>query len=117
MTVIVKSKFSLTVPTEVQPQARRRNDRHMKAQLKRDQRLKNQTLSMNVDYLPRALKILEDASAQVAKAFFKRATFLEQNIPGATGHDFSVTGGTANSRRRLSAAALTSSSSIAPRPR
>ena len=41
MTVIVKSKFSLTVPTEVQRQARRRNDRpHMKAQLKRDQRLK-----------------------------------------------------------------------------
>jgi len=28
-------------------------------------------LSMKVDYLPRALKVLEDASAQVAKAFFK----------------------------------------------
>ena len=50
---------------------------------------------MKVDYLPRALKVLENASAQVAKAFFKQATFLEQNLHGATGHDFSVTGGTA----------------------
>jgi len=38
--MIVKSKFSLTVPTEVQRQARRRNDRPHEGQLKRDQRLK-----------------------------------------------------------------------------
>ena len=68
MTVIVKSKFSLTV----QPQARRRNDRpHEGAAQKRSKAKKSQTLSMKVDYLPRALKVLEDASAQVAKAFFK----------------------------------------------
>jgi len=96
MTVIVKSKFSLTVPTEVQRQARRRNDRpHEGAAQKRSKAKKSQTLSMKVDYLPRALKVLENASAQVAKAFFKQATFLEQNLPGATGHEFSVTGGTA----------------------
>ena len=72
MTVIVKSKFSLTVPTEVQRQARRRNDRpHEGAAQKRSKAKKSQTLSMKVDYLPRALKVLEDASAQVAKAFFK----------------------------------------------
>ena len=35
---------------------------------------------MKVDYLPRALKALEDAPAQVRKAFFKQAAFLEQNL-------------------------------------
>ncbi len=35
---------------------------------------------MKVDYLPRALKALEDAPAHVRKGFFKQATFLEQNL-------------------------------------
>jgi len=35
---------------------------------------------MKVDYLPRALKALEDAPDQVRKAFFKQATLLEQNL-------------------------------------
>jgi mRNA-degrading endonuclease RelE of RelBE toxin-antitoxin system len=33
-----------------------------------------------VDYLPRALKALEDAPATVRKAFFKQIGFLEQNL-------------------------------------
>ena len=33
-----------------------------------------------VDYLPRALKSLEDAPATVRKAFFKQIRFLEQNL-------------------------------------
>jgi mRNA-degrading endonuclease RelE of RelBE toxin-antitoxin system len=33
-----------------------------------------------VDYLPRALKALEDAPVTVRKAFFKQIGFLEQNL-------------------------------------
>ena len=35
---------------------------------------------MKIDYLPRALKALEDAPAKVRKAFFKQVSFLEQNL-------------------------------------
>lgn len=35
---------------------------------------------MNVDYLPRALKALEQAPATVRKAFFKQVKFLEQDL-------------------------------------
>ena len=35
---------------------------------------------MKVDYLPRALKALEDAPAEVRRAFFKQVRFLEQNL-------------------------------------
>ena len=31
---------------------------------------------MNIDYLPRALRALKDAPADVRKAFFKQVTFL-----------------------------------------
>ena len=33
-----------------------------------------------VDYLPRALKALEDAPVEVRKALFKQIRFLEQNL-------------------------------------
>ena len=35
---------------------------------------------MRVDYLPRALKALEYAPAEVHKVFFKQVKFLEQNL-------------------------------------
>jgi mRNA interferase RelE/StbE len=35
---------------------------------------------MKVDYLPRAQKALEDAPAEVRKAFFKQVKFLAQNL-------------------------------------
>jgi len=35
---------------------------------------------MKIDYLPQALEALEDAPAQVRKAFFKQVKFLEQNL-------------------------------------
>lgn len=35
---------------------------------------------MKIDYLPRALKALEDAPAEVREAFFKQVKFLEQNL-------------------------------------
>ena len=35
---------------------------------------------MKIDYLPRALKSLEDAPAEVRKAFFKQAAFLEKDL-------------------------------------
>ncbi len=35
---------------------------------------------MKVDYLPRALKALEDAPGEVRRAFFKQVKFLEQNL-------------------------------------
>ena len=35
---------------------------------------------MNIDYLPRAMQALKDASADVRKAFFKQVTFLAGNI-------------------------------------
>ena len=34
---------------------------------------------MKIDYLPGALKALEDAPPEVRKAFFKQIRFLEQN--------------------------------------
>src|SRR6266699_1887460 len=35
---------------------------------------------MKIDYLPRALRALEEAPAEVRKAFFKQVRFLEQNL-------------------------------------
>ena len=35
---------------------------------------------MKVDYLPRAQKALEDAPAEVRKAFFKQIKFLERDL-------------------------------------
>ena len=35
---------------------------------------------MKVDYLPRALKALEDAPIDVRKAFFKQVKFLQQDL-------------------------------------
>ena len=35
---------------------------------------------MKIDYLPRALKALEDAPPDVRRAFFKRAAFLQQSL-------------------------------------
>ena len=35
---------------------------------------------MKIDYLPRALAILDDAPAEVRKAFFKQVKLLEQNL-------------------------------------
>jgi mRNA-degrading endonuclease RelE of RelBE toxin-antitoxin system len=35
---------------------------------------------MKIDYLPRALKALEDAPADVRKAFFKQVEFLAQDL-------------------------------------
>ena len=35
---------------------------------------------MKVDYLPRALKALEEAPPAVRRAFFKQVGFLEQNL-------------------------------------
>ena len=35
---------------------------------------------MNIDYLPRALKALEDAPDGVRKAFFKQVAFLAGNL-------------------------------------
>ena len=35
---------------------------------------------MKIDYLPRALAILDDAPAEVRKAFFKQIKLLEQNL-------------------------------------
>jgi len=35
---------------------------------------------MKVDYVPRALKALEDAPADVRKAFFKQLRFLVQDL-------------------------------------
>jgi mRNA-degrading endonuclease RelE of RelBE toxin-antitoxin system len=35
---------------------------------------------MKVDYLPRALKALEDAPAEVRKAFLKQIAFLENDL-------------------------------------
>ena len=35
---------------------------------------------MKVDYLPRALKALEDAPAPVRKAFFKQVEFLQTDL-------------------------------------
>ena len=35
---------------------------------------------MKIDYLPRALKALEEAPAEVRKAFFKQAAFLEKDL-------------------------------------
>jgi hypothetical protein len=35
---------------------------------------------MKVDYLPRALKALEDASVEVRKAFFKQVALLEKDL-------------------------------------
>ena len=35
---------------------------------------------MKIDYLPRALVVLDDAPAEVRKAFFKQIKLLEQNL-------------------------------------
>jgi len=35
---------------------------------------------MKIDYLPSALKALDDAPSQVQKAFFKQVKFLENNL-------------------------------------
>jgi len=35
---------------------------------------------MKIDYLPRALRALEDAPADVPNAFFKQVTFLADNL-------------------------------------
>jgi mRNA-degrading endonuclease RelE of RelBE toxin-antitoxin system len=35
---------------------------------------------MKVDYLPRALKALEEAPAEVRKTFFKQVVFLEMDM-------------------------------------
>ncbi len=35
---------------------------------------------MKIDYLPRALEALEQAPAEVRKAFFKQVQFLDQNL-------------------------------------
>lgn len=35
---------------------------------------------MKIDYLPRALKALEDAPIDLRKAFFKQVKFLEQDL-------------------------------------
>ena len=35
---------------------------------------------MKIDYLPRALAVLDDAPAEVCKAFFKQIKLLEQNL-------------------------------------
>ncbi len=35
---------------------------------------------MKIDYLPKALKALEDAPAEVRKAFFKQIAFMEQDL-------------------------------------
>jgi len=35
---------------------------------------------MKIDYLPKALEALEDAPAEVRKAFFKQVVFLEQDV-------------------------------------
>jgi mRNA-degrading endonuclease RelE of RelBE toxin-antitoxin system len=35
---------------------------------------------MKIDYLPRALVALDDAPAEVRKAFFKQIKLLEQNL-------------------------------------
>jgi mRNA-degrading endonuclease RelE of RelBE toxin-antitoxin system len=35
---------------------------------------------MNIDYLPRALKALEDAPNEVRRAFFKQVVFLAANL-------------------------------------
>lgn len=35
---------------------------------------------MKIDYLPRALKALENTPAEVRRAFFKQVKFLEQDL-------------------------------------
>jgi hypothetical protein len=35
---------------------------------------------MKIDYLPRALKALEDAPGEVRRAFFKQVMFLEKDL-------------------------------------
>jgi mRNA-degrading endonuclease RelE of RelBE toxin-antitoxin system len=35
---------------------------------------------MKIDYVPRALEALEEAPAEVRKAFFKQVKFLEQDL-------------------------------------
>jgi mRNA-degrading endonuclease RelE of RelBE toxin-antitoxin system len=35
---------------------------------------------MKVDYLPRALRSLEDAPAEVRRAFFKQVAYLEKDL-------------------------------------
>jgi mRNA-degrading endonuclease RelE of RelBE toxin-antitoxin system len=35
---------------------------------------------MRIDYLPKALKALEDAPVEVRKAFFKQVEFLEKDL-------------------------------------
>lgn len=53
----------------------------MKAQLrKRAVSKKNQTNAMKIDYLPRALKALQDAPPCVRRAFFKQVLFLQRDL-------------------------------------